>query len=41
MAIMRIKMRIIVVGELRFGVTHLAIAVRVAHFWLRVDNVVS
>ena len=27
--------------ELRFGVTHLAIAVRVAHFWLRVDNMVG
>ena len=27
--------------ELRFGVTHLAIAVGVAHFWLRVDDMIG
>ena len=28
-------------SELRFGVTHLAIAVGVAHFWLRVDHMIG
>ena len=28
-------------SERRFGVTHLAIAVGVAHFWLRVDDMIG